>query len=148
MKITKNSSEKFDYLKTIKKINKMNGSPRQLSKETIIFPKNQNDSIFNESIPIKVRLIKAAHLNPNINISQIKKMNKTKTEEKDDKNKLNEQEEQPKIISVKKNNFKKIKMTSSSIKKKEDNSDIINNFNKDNINVKIFNRKKIVIMKF
>ena len=98
MKITKNSSEKFDYLKTIKKINKMNGSPRQLSKENIIFPKNQNDSIFNESIPIKVRLIKAAHLNPNINISQIKKMNKTKTEEKDDKNKLNEQEEQPKII--------------------------------------------------
>ena len=141
MKITKNSSEKFDYLKTIKKINKMNGSPRQLSKETIIFPKNQNDSIFNESIPIKVRLIKAAHLNPNINISQIKKMNKTKTEEKDDKNKLN-QEEQPKIISVKKNNFKKIKMISSSIKKKKDNSDIINNFNKDNINVKIFNRKK------
>ena len=142
MKITKNSSEKFDYLKTIKKINKMNGSPRQLSKETIIFPKNQNDSIFNESIPIKVRLIKAAHLNPNINISQIKKMNKTKTEEKDDKNKLNEQEEQPKIISVKKNNFKKIKMISSSIKKKKGNSDIINNFNKDNINVKIFNRKK------
>ena len=141
MKITKNSSEKFDYLKTIKKINKMNGSPRQLSKENIIFPKNQNDSIFNESIPIKVRLIKAAHLNPNINISQIKKMNKTKTEEKDDKNKLNEQEEQPKI-SVKKNNFKKIKMISSSIKKKKDNSDIINNFNKDNINVKIFNRKK------
>ena len=141
MKITKNSSEKFDYLKTIKKINKMNGSPRQLSKETIIFPKNQNDSIFNESIPIKVRLIKAAHLNPNINISQIKKMNKTKTEEKDDKNKLNEQEEQPKI-SVKKNNFKKIKMISSSIKKKKGNSDIINNFNKDNINVKIFNRKK------
>ncbi len=142
MKITKNSSEKFDYLKTIKKINKMNGSPRQLSKENIIFPKNQNDLIFNESIPIKVRLIKAAHLNPNINISQIKKMNKTKTEEKDDKNKLNEQEEQPKIISVKKNNFKKIKMISSSIKKKKDNSDIINNFNKDNINVKIFNRKK------
>ena len=142
MKITKNSSEKFDYLKTIKKINKMNGSPRQLSKENIIFPKNKNDSIFNESIPIKVRLIKAAHLNPNINISQIKKMNKTKTEEKDDKNKLNEQEEQPKIISVKKNNFKKIKMISSSIKKKKDNSDIINNFNKDNINVKIFNRKK------
>ena len=142
MKITKNSSEKFDYLKTIKKINKMNGSPRQLSKENIIFPKNQNDSIFNESIPIKVRLIKAAHLNPNINISQIKKMNKTKTEEKDDKNKLNEQEEQPKIISVKKNNFKKIKMISSSIKKKKGNSDIINNFNKDNINVKIFNRKK------
>ena len=142
MKITKNSSEKFDYLKTIKKINKMNGSPRQLSKENIIFPKNQNDSIFNESIPIKVRLIKAAHLNPNINISQIKKMNKTKTEEKDDKNKLNEQKEQPKIISVKKNNFKKIKMISSSIKKKKDNSDIINNFNKDNINVKIFNREK------
>ena len=33
-------------------------------------------------------------------------------------------------------------MISSSIKKKKDNSDIINNFNKDNINVKIFNRKK------
>ena len=148
MKITKNTSDKFDYLKTIKKINKMNGSPRHLSKGNIILPKNQNsnkknqnDSIFNESIPIKVRLIKAAHLNPNINFTQIKKMNKTKIEEKEEQNKLIEQEI-PKKISVKKNNYKKIKIISSSIKKKKENSEINNNQNKEDINVKIFNYSK------
>ena len=148
MKITKNPSDKFDYLKTIKKINKMNGSPRHLSKGNIILPKNQNsnkknqnDSIFNESIPIKVRLIKAAHLNPNINFTQIKKMNKTKIEEKEEQNKLIEQEI-PKKISVKKNNYKKIKIISSSIKKKKENSEINNNQNKEDINVKIFNYSK------
>ena len=148
MKITKNTSDKFDYLKTIKKINKMNGSPRHLSKGNIILPKNQNsnkknqnDSIFNESIPIKVRLIKAAHLNPNINFTQIKKMNKTKIEEKEEQNKLIEKEI-PKKISVKKNNYKKIKIISSSIKKKKENSEINNNQNKEDINVKIFNYSK------
>ena len=148
MKITKNPSDKFDYLKTIKKINKMNGSPRHLSKGNIILQKNQNsnkknqnDSIFNESIPIKVRLIKAAHLNPNINFTQIKKMNKTKIEEKEEQNKLIEQEI-PKKISVKKNNYKKIKIISSSIKKKKENSEINNNQNKEDINVKIFNYSK------
>ena len=148
MKITKNPSDKFDYLKTIKKINKMNGSPRHLSKGNIILPKNQNsnkknqnDSIFNESIPIKVRLIKAAHLNPNINFTQIKKMNKTKIEEKEEQNKLIEQEI-PKKISVKKNNYKKIKIISSSIKKKKENSEINNNPNKEDIDVNIFNYSK------
>ena len=145
MKITKNPSEKFDYMKTIKKINKMNGTPNHLSKENIfisknqnISAKNQNDSLFNESIPIKVRLMQAAHLNPNINISQIKKMNKTKLEEKNEKYKLIEKEI-PKIISVKKNNYKKIKLISSSIKKKKENSDINNSSNKEDINVKILN---------
>ena len=145
MKITKNPSEKFDYMKTIKKINKMNGTPNHLSKENIfisknqnINAKNQNDSLFNESIPIKVRLMQAAHLNPNINISQIKKMNKTKLEEKNEKYKLIEKEI-PKIISVKKNNYKKIKLISSSIKKKKENSDINNSSNKEDINVKILN---------
>ena len=145
MKITKNPSEKFDYMKTIKKINKMNGTPNHLSKENIfisknqnINAKNQNDSLFNESIPIKVRLMQAAHLNPNINISQIKKMNKTKLEEKNENYKLIEKEI-PKIISVKKNNYKKIKLISSSIKKKKENSDINNSSNKEDINVKILN---------
>ena len=145
MKIAKNPSEKFDYMKTIKKINKMNGTPNHLSKENIfisknqnINAKNQNDSLFNESIPIKVRLMQAAHLNPNINISQIKKMNKTKLEEKNENYKLIEKEI-PKIISVKKNNYKKIKLISSSIKKKKENSDINNSSNKEDINVKILN---------
>ena len=145
MKITKNPSEKFDFMKTIKRINKMNSSPNHLSKENIFLPKNQNlnmknqnDALFNESIPIKVRLMQAAHLNPNINLTQIKKINKTKLEEKDEKNKLNEKEI-PKIISVKKNNFKKIKIISSSIKKKKENTDINNNSNNEDINVKIFN---------
>ena len=147
MKITKNPNEKFDYMKTIKKINKMNGSPRHLSKENIFLPKNknlnmknQNDSLFNESIPIKVRLIKAAHLNPNINFNQIKKMNKTKIEEKDEKNKLFEKDI-PKIISVKKNNYKKIKIISSSIKKKKENTNINNNSNNEDINSTLFNYK-------
>ena len=145
MKITKNPSEKFDFMKTIKRINKMNSSPNHLSKENIFLPKNQNlnmknqnDALFNESIPIKVRLMQAAHLNPNINLTQIKKINKTKLEEKDEKNKLIEKEI-PKIISVKKNNFKKIKIISSSIKKKKENTDINNNSNNEDINVKIFN---------
>jgi len=138
MKITKNPSEKFDFMKTIKRINKMNSSPNHLSKENIFLPKNQNDALFNESIPIKVRLMQAAHLNPNINLTQIKKINKTKLEEKDEKNKLIEKEI-PKIISVKKNNFKKIKIISSSIKKKKENTDINNNSHNEDINVKIFN---------
>ena len=99
MKNTTNSNEPFNYLNTIKKINIMNGTPRQLSKEDIFSQRNQNsnrkqkDPIFNESIPIKVRLIKAARLNPNINFTQIKNLNKTKKEEVEtnkNKNKNNE----------------------------------------------------------
>ena len=108
MKNITNSNEPFNYLNTIKKINIMNGTPRQLSKEDIFSQKNKNsnrkqkDPIFNESIPIKVRLIKAARLNPNINFTQIKNLNKTKKEEKDEKedNNINQSElKQPKIIS-------------------------------------------------
>ena len=50
-----------------------------------------NDPIFNENIPIKVRLIKAAHLNPNINFTKMKNINKKKNEIKDEDNDLNEQ---------------------------------------------------------
>ena len=96
MKITKTSSEIFDYLKTIKQINKLQGSPKHLSKEKI-FPKNSknidikiNDPIFNENIPIKVRLIKAAHLNPNINFTKMKNINKKKNEIKEEDNDTNE----------------------------------------------------------
>ena len=141
MKNITNSNEPFNYLNTIKKINIMNGTPRQLSKEDIFSQKNKNsnrkqkDPIFNESIPIKVRLIKAARLNPNINFTQIKNLNKTKKEEKDEKedNNINQSElKQPKIISVKKNNFRKIKLMSSSIKKNKVKTEIINNSNINN----------------
>ena len=80
MRVTKQLHLDFDYLDTIHKINKMQGSPRYLSKEnlaetkspkTIAFPK---DSILN-NIPIKVRLIRAAELNPNINMGKIHNIN-------------------------------------------------------------------------
>ena len=144
MKITKTSSEIFDYLKTIKQINKLQGSPKHLSKEKI-FPKNSknidikiNDPIFNENIPIKVRLIKAAHLNPNINFSKMKRINTNNIDIKEQYNEQNEQQE-PKIISVKKNKFGKIKIYSSSNKihkiKKENNIDLkMNNDNSNSIN--------------
>ena len=81
MRVTKQPRLDFDYLDTIQKINKMQGSPRYLSKEnlagnksphSIVLPK---DSILN-NIPIKVRLIRAAELNPNINLGKIHNLNR------------------------------------------------------------------------
>ena len=152
MKITKKTNETFNYLNTIKKINKLNISPNDLAKENIIPQNNQNfnqknqkvnDPIFNENIPIKVRLIKAAHLNPNINFTQIKnikKKNSVKTETDED-NQIEPKEQ--KIISVKKNKYGKLKILYSTNKKQKENkenNDINNNSNNDdkNNNLKIY----------
>ena len=80
MRVTKRTHLDFDYLDTIQKINKMQGSPRYLSKENLPGNKNPNsiiskDSILN-NIPIKVRLIRAAELNPNINLGKIRNLNR------------------------------------------------------------------------
>ena len=149
MQITRKKRESFDFINTIKKINKMNGSPSHLSKENNILLQNKDttqrisDPIFNENIPIKVRLIKAAHLNPNINFNQIKNIQKKKDVAKTeiaDNNEPNQIE--PKIISVKKNKFSKIKIlsTTDTIKKdkekNESNQDL--NTNNKNNNIKLF----------
>ena len=146
------------YLKTIKQINKMQGSPKNLSKEKIFNKKDKNsdmkinDPIFNENIPIKVRLIKAAHLNPNINFTKMKNINKKKNEIKEEDNDTNEQKGKN-IISVKKNNFGKIKIIPPSNKnhknKKENNinkDSILNNDNKNSLNVFKYNyiKNKII----
>ena len=81
MRVTKQPRLDFDYLDTIQKINKMQGSPRYLSKENLPVNKGPNpivlpkDSILN-NIPIKVRLIRAAELNPNINLGKIRNINR------------------------------------------------------------------------
>ena len=72
MRLTKQPKLEFDYIATTKKINKMHDSPHNLSKNNKIINKNQNSNviiknyIFNENIPIKVRLIKAEQLNQNM----------------------------------------------------------------------------------
>ena len=123
MRLTKQSKQEFDYLNTIKKINKMKGTPKYLSKENLLNKKEQKnedntnnllskDSIFNENIPIKVRLIKAAHLNPNINFNKIHQINKSaKTLKKE----INNIENKTKISDLKKRYFKN-KKTNLSIK--------------------------------
>ena len=159
MKITKNSSEIFDYLKTIKQINKMQGSPKNLSKEKIFNKKDKNsdmkinDPIFNENIPIKVRLIKAAHLNPNINFTKMKNINKKKNEIKEEENNDTNEKKENKIISVKKNNFGKIKLIPPSNKshktKKENNinkDSILNNDNNNSLNVFKYNYTNQIIL--
>ena len=80
MRVTKQPKIEFDYLDTIQKINKMQGSPRYLSKENLVVSKSPNainlpkNSILN-NIPIKVRLIRAAELNPNINLGKLNERN-------------------------------------------------------------------------
>ena len=81
-------NKEFDYLTTIKNINKLNGSPKNLSKDNKkqIINNLNKDPILNENIPIKVRLIKAAHLNPNINLTKINDIkNNSKAPNNDDK---------------------------------------------------------------
>ena len=145
MKITKASKDGFDYMKTIKKINQLNGSPNKLSREKIfssekqISSKQQKDPIFNEKIPIKVRLIKAAHLNPNFNFTQIKDINKYKNEIKTEEN---DESKNSKIISVNKHYIKKIKLLSSNKKQKlkeKDNNDNIETDTND-INIRIYKK--------
>ena len=82
MRVTKQPKQEFNYLDTIQKINKMQGSPHYLSKENSITSKSPlpinlpKDSILN-NIPIKVRLIHATKLNPNINMDKIHDINHT-----------------------------------------------------------------------
>ena len=42
MRVTKQPKLEFDYLDTIQKINKMQGSPRYLSKENLVVSKSPN----------------------------------------------------------------------------------------------------------
>ena len=78
MRLSKKSKEEFDYLTTIKYINKLHGTPKYLSKDN----KNQNinnivkDPTFRETAPIKVRLIKAVNINKNINLYKLDHTNK------------------------------------------------------------------------
>ena len=147
MRLTKQSKQEFDYLNTIKKINKMKGTPKYLSKDNLLNkkePKNEEndnnliskDSIFNENIPIKVRLIKAAHLNPNINFNKIHQINKSaKTLKKE----INNIENKTKISNLKKRYFKKKKTNISmkyfkSKKEKENNNKINENEESNEVN--------------
>ena len=81
MRVTKQTKIEFNYLDTIQKINKLQGSPRFLSKENVITSKSPHsiilpkDSILNNN-PIKVRLIRASEFNPKINMSKINNINR------------------------------------------------------------------------
>ena len=109
MRVTKQPKIDFNYLDTIQKINKMQGSPRYLSKEnlpsnksphSIVLPK---DSILN-NIPIKVRLIRAAELNPNINLGKIRNLNRNSKTLKKELEIKKESQKKEKENNDKKNN--------------------------------------------
>jgi len=124
MRVTKQSRLEFDYLDTIQKINKMQGSPRYLSKENLPINKNPNSSIFPKdsilnNIPIKVRLIRAAELNPNINMGKIHNLNRNaKTLKKELEIKKNEDNKEKNDKKRKNDNS----FISNSSKKEEDKS--------------------------
>ena len=143
MNIKKSSDTNFDYVKTIKKINKINRSPICSTKENIIYNKTpilnkkQNDPIFNENIPIKVRLMNAAHLNPNINMTQIKNFGKPIKKIDEDINK--KEENKSKIINVEKNKFVRLNLMHSLDQKKlkNINTKTYSNNNEENNNITI-----------
>ena len=133
MRLTKKPKLEFHYISSLKNINKNQRAPKFLSKENINFSKYQNsniiskDSIFNNNIPIKVLLIKAAHLNPNINVSKIHKVNKSAKMIK--KEYINENKN--KNINLKQiNKSKENKININDVSKK---FEIINNNNFNNI---------------
>ena len=134
MRVTKQQQSDFNYLNTIQKINKMQGSPRFLSKENLQLNKNPHiihlpkNSILN-NIPIKVRLIRAAQINPNINLSKIHNINKNS---KTSKNEIQINDDSKSIKKIDKNNAnnKSLNINSS----KEDESKINELNNKDKIN--------------
>ena len=102
MRLTRKLNQDSDYLASTKKTTQFPDSPSY--KENIHINKIQNkiipkDYIFNENVPIKVRLIKAAHLNPNINFTKIHKKNKSALIIKKEKN--------DKIYNLKESNTKK-----------------------------------------
>ena len=68
----------------------------------------QKEPLFNENVPIKVRLIKAAHLNPNINLGKIHKINKSANAFKKEKNNNEKDEKSKSKISTKEINKNKI----------------------------------------
>ena len=132
MRVTKQPRLDFDYLDTIQKINKMQGSPRYLSKENLVGNKSPHsmalpkDSILN-NIPIKVRLIRAAELNPNINLGKIHNLNRnSKTLKKEleiKKNSKDFKKSDEKNIndkSINSNSSKKDGKKNKNIKKNED----------------------------
>ena len=132
MRVTKQARLDFDYLDTIQKINKMQGSPRYLSKENLVGNKSPHsmalpkDSILN-NIPIKVRLIRAAELNPNINLGKIHNLNRnSKTLKKEleiKKNSKDFKKSDEKNIndkSINSNSSKKDGKKNKNIKKNED----------------------------
>ena len=134
MRVTKQPKLDFDYLDTIQKINKMQGSPRYLSKEnlpgnihphSIVLPK---DSILN-NIPIKVRLIRAAELNPNINLGKIRNLNRNSKTLKKELEIKKESQKKEKENNDKKNNTS---FNSNSSKKAEDKTNIESNNNTKN----------------
>ena len=130
MKLNKKPREEFDYLTTIKNINKLHGSPKYLSKENKKLNINSfnKDPILNENIPIKVRLMKAAHLNPNFNLAKInKKKSNSKVFGKDESKEIS-------------NNQNK---SNSKAFSKDESKEINNNQNKSrNQNVKKYNKNK------
>ena len=135
MRVTKQPHLDFNYLDTIQKINKMQGSPRYLSKENL--PGNKNsyainlpkDSILN-NIPIKVRLIRAAELNPNINLGKLHNINRnSKTLKKD-----LEINKDVKIPQNKDNNDTSSLYSSSSKKEENKSNNESNKKNKKNEN--------------
>ena len=139
MRVTKQTKIEFNYLDTIQKINKLQGSPRFLSKENVITSKSPHsiilpkDSILNNN-PIKVRLIRASEFNPKINMSKINNINRnSKTLKKELEIKKN-------IKIVKKNEKIKLNDTSLSIsnssKKGEDKTNNESNTNTNTKNIK------------
>ena len=138
MKLSKKPREEFDYLTTIKNINKMHGSPKYLSKDN----KNQNinnlikDPIFNENVPIKVRLIKAAHLNPNINLTKLHNINKKPKVYSKDSYNIDDKTNNVNMKKINKNKTNKIPFDSRTKINEKQNVNKNKNQNEEEIEIK------------
>ena len=138
MKLSKKPREEFDYLTTIKNINKMHGSPKYLSKDN----KNQNvnnlvkDPIFNESVPIKVRLIKAAHLNPNINLTKIHHINQNPKVYSKESYNIDDKTNSVNLKKINKNKTSKIPFNSRTKINEKQNINKNKNQNEEEIEIK------------
>ena len=116
MRLTKESKSELDFATTLKKNNKIQTSSKDISEKDSLFSDNnqnsnmiQKEPLFNENVPIKVRLIKAAHLNPNINLGKIHKINKSVKGLKKEKNNNKESNEKSKSkISSRETNKNKV----------------------------------------
>ena len=138
MRVTKQPKLDFDYLDTIQKINKMQGSPRYLSKENLPGNKNPHsivlpkDSILN-NIPIKVRLIRAAELNPNINLGKIRNINRNSKTLKKELEMKKESQNSKKKEKEKNDKNNNVSFNSNSSKKAEDKTNTESNNNNKNV---------------